>query len=57
MLEQHDAEGFGPCSQHGECEAVCPKGISLSNIARMNGDYLFSQVVHSPRVGASTEGG
>jgi succinate dehydrogenase / fumarate reductase iron-sulfur subunit len=57
MVEQHDREGFGPCSQHGECEAACPKGISLGNIARMNGDYLLSQLVYSPREGGSTDGG
>lgn len=35
MVEQMDDEGFGDCSNHGECEAVCPKKISISNIARM----------------------
>lgn len=40
MIEQMEREGFGACSNEGECEAVCPKGISLSNIARMNGAYL-----------------
>jgi succinate dehydrogenase / fumarate reductase iron-sulfur subunit len=40
MVERHDAEGFGSCSNEGECEAVCPKEISISNIARMNRDYL-----------------
>jgi len=40
MVERHDAEGFGSCSNEGECEAVCPKEIPISNIARMNRDYL-----------------
>jgi succinate dehydrogenase / fumarate reductase, iron-sulfur subunit len=40
MVEQMDAEGFGSCSNEGECEAVCPKEISISNIARMNRDFL-----------------
>ena len=40
MTEQMDAEGFGGCTFHGECEAACPKGISIRTIARMNGDYL-----------------
>ncbi len=40
MVAQHDAEGFGSCTQHGECEAVCPKGIRISFIARMNKDLL-----------------
>ncbi len=39
MVERMDAEGFGSCSNEGECEAVCPKGISLRNIARMNREY------------------
>jgi len=33
MIEQMDAEGFGDCSNHGECEAACPKSISIDNIA------------------------
>ncbi|MCU0440974.1 MAG: succinate dehydrogenase/fumarate reductase iron-sulfur subunit [Bacteroidia bacterium] len=40
MVAQHDAEGFGSCTNTGACEAECPKGISLSNIARMNREYL-----------------
>jgi succinate dehydrogenase / fumarate reductase iron-sulfur subunit len=40
MVERHDAEGFGSCSNEGECEAVCPKEIPITNIARMNRDYF-----------------
>ena len=40
MVDQMDAEGFGMCSNEGECEAVCPKEIPISNIARMNRDYV-----------------
>jgi succinate dehydrogenase / fumarate reductase, iron-sulfur subunit len=40
MVERHDAEGFGSCSNEGECEAVCPKEISITNIARMNREYV-----------------
>lgn len=40
MVEQMDEEGFGNCSNHGECEAVCPKGISIMNIARMRREYF-----------------
>jgi succinate dehydrogenase / fumarate reductase iron-sulfur subunit len=40
MIAQMDAEGFGNCSNHGECEAVCPKEISISNIARMRKEYM-----------------
>jgi succinate dehydrogenase / fumarate reductase iron-sulfur subunit len=43
MVEQMDIEGFGACSNEGECEAVCPKGIKISNIAKMNRDYLKAQ--------------
>ena len=39
MVARMDAEGFGSCSNEGECEAVCPKGISLANIARMNREF------------------
>ncbi len=40
MVKAMDEEGFGNCSNAKECEAVCPKGISISNIARMNREYL-----------------
>jgi succinate dehydrogenase / fumarate reductase iron-sulfur subunit len=40
MVNQMDGEGFGGCTNIGECEAVCPKGISLDFIARMNGDLI-----------------
>lgn len=43
MVAQMDAEGFGSCTNTGACEAECPKGISLSNIARMNREYLGAQ--------------
>jgi succinate dehydrogenase / fumarate reductase iron-sulfur subunit len=39
MVQQMDAEGFGNCTVTGSCEAVCPKEISLSFIARMNREY------------------
>lgn len=39
MVEQMDAEGFGTCSNEGECQAVCPKEISMAGIARMNREY------------------
>lgn len=40
MVEQMDAEGFGSCSNEGECWAVCPKEIPIANIARMNREYF-----------------
>jgi succinate dehydrogenase / fumarate reductase iron-sulfur subunit len=39
MVDQMQAEGFGACSNEGECEAVCPKLISISNIAKMVREY------------------
>src|SRR5690242_3969205 len=39
MVRQMDAEGFGNCTVTGSCEAVCPKEISLSFIAKLNRDY------------------
>lgn len=40
MVAQMDKEGFGSCTNTGACEAVCPKEISINNIARLNGEYL-----------------
>ncbi|MDQ7052004.1 MAG: succinate dehydrogenase/fumarate reductase iron-sulfur subunit [candidate division KSB1 bacterium] len=40
MIEQMDREGFGDCSNHAECEAVCPKEISIAHIARMRREYM-----------------
>jgi succinate dehydrogenase / fumarate reductase iron-sulfur subunit len=39
MVRQMDAEGFGNCTNQYECEAACPKEISVDHIARMNRDY------------------
>jgi len=47
MLAQMDAEGFGFCSNHRECEAVCPKEIDIGRIARMNRDLYRSFVKRS----------
>lgn len=40
MVKQMDAEGFGNCSNTSACEAECPKGISVSNIAKLNREFL-----------------
>ncbi len=40
MVAQMDEEGFGGCSNTYECEAACPAGISVTNIARMNREYI-----------------
>jgi len=44
MVGQMDAEGFGNCTNIGECEAACPKGISLDFIASMNRDYAVAKI-------------
>ncbi|MFN3444750.1 MAG: succinate dehydrogenase/fumarate reductase iron-sulfur subunit [Bacteroidia bacterium] len=44
MVAQMDAEGFGSCTNTGACEAECPKGISISNIARLNRDFIGAQL-------------
>ena len=40
MVAQHDAEGFGGCTNIGECTAVCPKEIPLATISRLNRDLI-----------------
>ena len=45
MVNQMDAEGFGHCTNEFECEAACPKEISVDNIARMNREYLVASAV------------
>lgn len=40
MVSQHDHEGFGGCTNIGECAAVCPKGIPLDTISQLNDDLL-----------------
>ncbi|MBX2802031.1 MAG: succinate dehydrogenase/fumarate reductase iron-sulfur subunit [Myxococcales bacterium] len=47
MVAAIDTEGFGGCSNHGECAAVCPKGIDLSAIATLNREYLRAQLAES----------
>jgi succinate dehydrogenase / fumarate reductase iron-sulfur subunit len=57
MIAQMDREGFGACTNHGECEAACPKGIRLEFIARLNRDYLRSAAFSRPaRAGAGGYG-
>jgi succinate dehydrogenase / fumarate reductase, iron-sulfur subunit len=40
MIAQHDAEGFGGCTNIGECVAVCPKGIPMGTINQLNRDMI-----------------
>ncbi len=44
MVAQMDKEGFGACTNTLACEAECPKGISVSNIARMNREYFGAKI-------------
>ena len=54
MVVQMDAEGFGGCTLFGECQAACPKDISIDTITRMNRDYLLA--VAAPRRAESAAG-
>ena len=44
MVSQMDEEGFGSCTNTSECEAACPAGISVSNIARLNREYMRAMI-------------
>lgn len=48
MVAQMDVEGFGACTNHGECMAACPKEISIDFIARLNHDYLKATLAPKP---------
>jgi len=50
LVETMDAQGFGNCSNHYECEAACPKDISRDVIAQLNRDYAKAAFVHRDRV-------
>ncbi len=56
MVAAMDLAGFGNCTNHGECEAACPKGIHIGFIARMNGDYIKAHLVGAEE-SAAAEGG
>jgi succinate dehydrogenase / fumarate reductase iron-sulfur subunit len=49
MVEQMDKEGFGNCSNYAECEAACPKGISIAHIATMRREYLRAARLYEER--------
>jgi succinate dehydrogenase / fumarate reductase iron-sulfur subunit len=46
MVDQMDEEGFGGCTNYGECEAACPKEISIGVIGQLNRDYLVATLYH-----------
>jgi len=56
MVAQMDAEGFGTCTNHGECEAACPKAIRMEFIGRMNADYVKASVTAGRRAAGSESG-
>jgi succinate dehydrogenase / fumarate reductase iron-sulfur subunit len=47
MVAQMDKEGFGSCTNTGECEAACPAGISVANIAQLNREFLRATITAS----------
>ena len=47
MVEQMDAEGFGNCTNEHECEAACPKTISVSNIAKLNREFIRAKILQA----------
>jgi succinate dehydrogenase / fumarate reductase iron-sulfur subunit len=51
MIQKMDELGFGNCSNHRECEAVCPKEISITNIARFNREFLKASFVSAEKMG------
>ncbi|MEP7381701.1 MAG: succinate dehydrogenase/fumarate reductase iron-sulfur subunit [Gemmatimonadota bacterium] len=56
MVAQMDLEHFGGCTLYGECQAACPKEISIDTIARMNRDFVFASVAEAEESGASGGG-
>jgi len=46
MLDAHDSEGFGGCTNIGECAAVCPAGVPLDTISQLNADLLSAYIPH-----------
>ncbi|HET9512503.1 MAG TPA: succinate dehydrogenase/fumarate reductase iron-sulfur subunit [Gemmatimonadales bacterium] len=53
MVRRMDAEGFGGCTNYGECQEACPKEISVENIARLNRDFIKASILE--RAGARAE--
>jgi len=50
MVDQMDKEGFGSCTLTGACEAECPVGIKLTNIATLNREYLNAKVIKQEEI-------
>ena len=47
MVAQMDAENFGGCTNHGECQEACPKGISIKYLTRLNRDFIAATAHHA----------
>ena len=56
MVAQMDAEGFGACTNHGECMAACPKEISIDFIAQLNRDYWKAVLSRTPQAARANGG-
>ncbi len=56
MVAKMDEEGFGSCTNHRECEAACPKEISIAFIARMNRDFMKASARQRPEKAVSGPG-
>src|SRR6185295_3048534 len=57
MVEAMEAQGFGACGNYAECEAVCPKGISIDFVARLNRDFLGAKLAGASTGEAKMKGG
>jgi succinate dehydrogenase / fumarate reductase iron-sulfur subunit len=57
MVEQMDREGFGGCTNIGECEAACPKKISIDFIGRLYREHMWGVISGAAAVKARSEGG
>jgi succinate dehydrogenase / fumarate reductase iron-sulfur subunit len=55
MVAAAESAGFGHCTNAGECEAVCPKGIKIEVIARMNRDFIAASLARRPDGGAGAD--
>jgi succinate dehydrogenase / fumarate reductase iron-sulfur subunit len=56
MVERMDAEGFGGCTWHGECQEACPKEISIDWIAGLYRDYIRASLARQPEPAAGAAG-
>jgi succinate dehydrogenase / fumarate reductase iron-sulfur subunit len=57
MVAQMDEEGFGTCTNHGECSRACPKEIRQEFIAQLNRDFLWGSVFSRPKVAGGSGAG